>query len=393
VAAEAESGQPGRMFNIAYYQDLRAAGASSALIRESLECCLLKLGRGVYSVIRRCVNARHLMYAQFIDDDEWIRYHEEQAERGQQARDPALQARYREHLNRLRILSYPSYRSGDAVWGISAAYLHRIRMFDVPRGPITVINPRDSSRTAEIERRRRPTCDDVEMHEGAVTTTAARTAVDLISLLGPAAGFAAMEQVLRRHLLGDDEDLIFRLGYPPQLMDDVPGAVDELFAGPLSRMTRGSVRAKKLVKLVSPLSESYAESRTSLLLHQLGLHEFVQQVTVFDGRKQLTRLDFLLKGPSRLDSADGDGSLPAARGPGARGEPRVALYVDGTQKYADGGFDTMNKESRQHNRLLAMGYKVIRFKFNEVMSLFTFRQKLFSQAPELKQLCDRHLLL
>lgn len=118
------------MFNIAYYQDLRAAGASSALIRKSLDCCLLKLGRGVYSVIRRCVNARHLMYAQFIDDDGWIRYHEDQEARGQQARDPALQARYREHLNRLRILSYPSYRSGDAVWGISAAYLHRIRMLD-----------------------------------------------------------------------------------------------------------------------------------------------------------------------------------------------------------------------------------------------------------------------
>src|SRR5699024_3484309 len=50
-------------------------------------------------------------------------------------------------------------------------------------------------------------------------------------------------------------------------------------------------------------------------------------------------------------------------------------------------------ESRQHSRLLAMRYKVIRFKFYEVMSLFTFRQKLFSQAPELKQLCDRHLLL
>src|SRR5699024_12026382 len=108
------------------YQDLRAAGASSALIRESLECCLLKLGRGVYSVIRRCVNARHLMYAQFIDDDERIRYHEEQAERGQQARDPALQARYREHLNRLRNLSYHSYRIWHEGLGISAGNLHRI---------------------------------------------------------------------------------------------------------------------------------------------------------------------------------------------------------------------------------------------------------------------------
>src|SRR5699024_6887991 len=220
-----------------------------------------------------------------------------------------------------------------------------------------------------------------------------RTAMDLISILGPVAGFAAMEQVLRRHLLGDDEDLIVRLGYPPGLMDDVPGSVEELFAGPLSRMTRGSVRARELVALLSPLSESYAESRASLLLHQLGLHEFVQQATVFDGRKMLTRLDFLLKAPAGPGTAASHRNSAGVGGAGAASNPRVALYVDGTQKYVDSGFDAMNRESRQHNRLLAMGYKVIRFKFHEVMTLPAFRQKLFSQAPELKQLCDRHLLL
>ena len=57
------------------------------------------------------------------------------------------------------------------------------------------------------------------------------------------------------------------------------------------------------------------------------------------------------------------------------------------------GFDVMNKESRQHNRLLAMGYKVVRFKFNEVLEAKKFGQKLFQQVPELKSRCRDRLIL
>ena len=82
----------------------------------------------------------------------------------------------------------------------------------------------------------------------------------------------------------------------------------------------------------------------------------------------LTRLDFLLR------------------------DDRVAIYVDGTQKYVDGGFDVMSKESRQQNRLLSMGYRVVRFTFNEVLEPKSFGQKLFRQVPDLRSRCRDRLV-
>ncbi|MCD1285585.1 hypothetical protein ACH82I_15440 [Brevibacterium sp. GP-SGM9] len=353
------------MFNIAYFQDLRCAGVTTTRIRAALSCCLLRLGHGVYSVIRRCGNPGHAVFATFIDNEDWIRFHAEG-----KPRDSGQRARYSEHLDRLRVLSYPNYRPDDVVWSVSAARVHRIGLFDAPVRPISVINPRFRTMNRTIRRHKRPVpAEDTCVFENIVSTTPARTALDLNADLSPAAGFAAMEQVLRRHMLGDDEDLIFRLGYPPNLEAEVPAAVRSLFASPVARLSSGRKRAEKLGGLISPLSESYAESRASLNLHLLGLHDFVQQFEVRDGRRKLTRLDFLLK------------------------NARVALYVDGTQKYVDTGFDAMNKESRQHNRLLALGFKVIRFKFNEVLGLQTFSQKLFSQAPELRGQCGCRLKL
>lgn len=353
------------MCNIAYFQDLRCAGATTTRIRAALDCCLLKLGHGVYSVVRRCGNPGHAMFESFIDNEDWIRFHTEGP-----PRDPGQRARYADHLDRLRVLSYPNYRPDDVVWSVSTARVHRIGLFDPPVRPISVINPRAGTANRTIRRHKRPMpAEDTCVLGDIVSTTPVRTALDLVADLSPAAGFAAMEQVLRRHMLGDDDDLIFKLGYPPDVESEVPTAVRALFAGPIARLSSGRKRAEKLMGLISPLSESYAESRASLNLHLLGLHDFVQQFEVRDGQRKLTRLDFLLKAG------------------------QIALYVDGTQKYVDAGFDAMNKESRQHNRLLALGFTVIRFKFNEVLGLQAFSQKLFSQAPGLRSRCGDRLKL
>ncbi|MBM6589082.1 hypothetical protein [Brevibacterium sp. RIT 803] len=349
------------MYNVVYFRDLRAAGATTTLIRSSLGCCLLKLCRGVYSVVRRCGVPAHSVFLIFAENDEWIRYHEEGTylERSQRPK-------YLEHLDRLRVLTYPSYRDGDVVWGVSAARLHQLGMFGIDSQPISVINPRAGSRSGELVRRqRRIIGGDVEILDGVAVTNRARTALDLIGVLGPAGGFAAMEQVLRASMLGDDEEAAFRRGYPPDLMDHLPENVSELFGPARARMAVGRKRALTLCGLVSPLSESYAESRASLNLHLLGLHDFIQQFDVKEGYRTLTRLDFLFKAA------------------------KVALYVDGTQKYVAAGFDRMNKESHQHNRLLSMGYTVIRFKFNEVLDVATFSRKLFAQAPQLKKSCQK----
>lgn len=349
----------GMKSNVVYFQDLRASGASNSDIRTGLGCCLLKLSRGVYSVIRRCGVRAHLRFQGFAADTAWLEYHES----GRQ-QDREQVRRYKEHLKYLQIIHYPHYRPSDVVCGLSAARLHKIGMFRQPDQPVSVFNPTSGALTSELRRRRRSLAgEDICTVDGLRTTTAVRTALDLRAELGAASGFAAMEQVLRRHMLGDDEEAIFRIGYAPGLLSEVPETAAAVFRSPISRLTRGRKLATALAELVSPLSESYAESRAAFNLHVLGLHDFAQQVDIWEEGYLLTRLDFLLR------------------------DDRVAIYVDGTQKYVDGGFDVMSKESRQQNRLLSMGYRVVRFTFNEVLEPKSFGQKLFRQVPDLRSRC------
>lgn len=351
--------------NIVYFQDLRNVGVSTTEIRGALDCCLKRLSRGVYSVIRRCDVRAHRRFSAFATDVPWLEQHAAGL-----SSEPAHARRYEEHLKHLRIVHYPHFRPDDIICGVSAARLHRIGMFNEPDTSVSVFHPAASTRTSELVRRRRLIAEeDICTVEGLRVTTPARTVLDLRSELGNAAGFAAMEQVLRRHMLGDDEDRIFKLGYPPHLLDDVPQAQIDLFLSPIRRLAKGKMIASRLARLASPLSESYAESQAAFNLHLLGLHDFAQQVDIIDRGRRLTRLDFLFR------------------------EDRIALYVDGTQKYVDGGFDVMSKESRQHNRLLAMGYKVVRFNFSEVHSPKLFSEKLFHQAPELRSRCRNRLIL
>lgn len=353
------------MYNIVHYQDLAAAGVNSTMIRRATRCCLLKICRGVYSVVRRCNEPLHSAIAVFGTDREWMRYHEQGLHRQRSHRRP-----YLEHLARLRVLHYPHYRDGDVVCGVSAARVHKIGLFDVPDEAVTVSHPSASSRSRELIRSRRSLSDaDRVIAQGLNVTTRVRTALDMAHILGPAAGFVALEQVLRGHMFGLDEDAIFKRGYPRDAPTRVPQAVDELFGSATSRMVTGKVQARLLTSAAGPFSESYAESRASLNLHQLGLRDFEQQIDVYDGRRLLTRLDFFHR------------------------RTKVALYVDGTQKYVDAGFERMKKESQQHNRLLAMGYKVVRFRFDEVLTLSGFATKLFAQAPELRSCCGKKLVV
>lgn len=353
------------MYNIVCYDDLAAAGVNTTLIRRAKNCCLVKICRGVYSVVRQCKDPKHSAIAVFGTDREWMRYHEQGLHK-----EKSHRRRYLDHLARLRTLHYPHYRNDDVIWGVSAARLHKIKLFDVTDGPVTVSHPKANSSSRELIRSRRTlVAADRQIVDGLAVTTVARTAVDLIRILGPASGFVALEQVLREHMFGSDEESVFSFGYPRDALTRVPEAVDELFAATIGRLATGKIQARTLISAIRPYSESYAESRASLNLHQLGLRDFSQQIDIFDGHRLLTRLDFLHRAT------------------------KVVLYVDGTQKYVDAGFDRMNKESHQHNRLLAMGYKVVRFRFNELLSLGAFANKLFGQAPELRGFCGNKLVV
>ncbi|KGN39625.1 type IV toxin-antitoxin system AbiEi family antitoxin domain-containing protein [Knoellia subterranea] len=93
---------------------------------------------------------------------------------------------------------------------------------------------------------------------------------------------------------------------------------------------------ENLIALADPKSESPGETRTRLLLHDLG-HEWRSQVTICDGNGGfIARVDFLVAG-------------------------RVILEFDGLKKCAGAkGFTALAAEKRREDELRALGYAIVR---------------------------------
>ncbi|MCF2572180.1 DUF559 domain-containing protein [Brevibacterium sp. UCMA 11754] len=345
------------MHNIVYYRELVSAGVSTRVIRQAQACCLRRLCSGVYTVLARCSNSRHRRFAGFIDDPAWIDLHVQKTPA--QLRDDFS---YQEQLRRLRILSYSRYRSDDVVWGVSAALIHGIPLFDVAPGPISVIHPTSSSRSNEITRHVR-VIDEADrcMYSHLALTTPVRTALDLVRELGQQAGFAAMESVLRASLIGIEEEPDLRFGYPPGFQRLARERAVESWYPAVERLKIGRTSARRMVDSFNPMSESIAESFCSFNLHALKINGFDQQVSIRDSNGFVARVDFLHEAT------------------------RTIIEVDGIGKYLIEGRAAMNKESDRHNRLLALGYTVIRMRFKDLLHLNTFSAKLFAQAPTLRK--------
>ncbi|RAE29441.1 hypothetical protein DN524_33435, partial [Burkholderia multivorans] len=62
-----------QMYNVIRSQELRAHGVHSRVVKSAVDCCLLRLTRGMYSVIRRCENPQHARIAELITDEDWLR--------------------------------------------------------------------------------------------------------------------------------------------------------------------------------------------------------------------------------------------------------------------------------------------------------------------------------
>ncbi|RBP63152.1 hypothetical protein DFO66_11174 [Brevibacterium sanguinis] len=345
------------MYNIVRTAELSACGIDSRVIRSALSCCLLRLSYGVFTIVSRCQDFRHSRIAALITDDEWItRSIEHRAREG-----GGVDFDYLGTVEKLRIASYPHYRDGDVICGTSAAVIHELPMRRLPRGPITIAHPSARRKSEVISRTTREIPQEDIVHVGKmVLTSPVRTSFDLIAILGEAEAFAALEHTLRRAVFGADPE-IGRCGYPPDTSEWAAEKRERLFRPCLERLPTRRRRALRLLEHAGPLSESYAESRCSYDLLMLGLREFEQQVEIYDGRQRLARVDFLHRGSKTI------------------------LMVDGAGKYVLNGFPLMRRESDQHNRLLALGYRIVRFSFDDVIDLEAFATKLFMQAPHLRQ--------
>ncbi len=352
--------------NVVTSQTLRAVGVASVEISRAVDCCLIRVCRGVYSIAVACTVPRHARIRELITDTVWTDRFKDSSI-AEQIENREIRAQ----LARLEVIHYPHYRRGDVVSGVSAALLHDLPMFDLPLRPLTVMHSTASTLSPAIRRFRRtvPSADRAILSDVEVTSSI-RTSLDLIEYGGPVAGFAALEATLRRGV-HQRYGLKKRLGFAnPRVLADIGrNLVAQDFAPAALRLARGRRRAVNLLAHISPLSESYAESRSSFNLHFLGLHDFDQQWNVAHDGDFLTRLDFLHR------------------------QSMTALAVDGSGKYEEFGRSRLKRESYQHNMLLTMGYKVVHFAFRDILNPQVFGAKLFQQAPELLKFRGKPLRL
>ena len=347
------------MYNVVRTSELRARGVQSRCIRDAIGCCLLALTQGMYSIVVRCSNPRHSAIAEFVTDEAWIKRVAELTDQ----QSGLLRFELLDMFEKLRVASYPHYGVDDVIWRVSAGFIHDFQLFRPPRGKVFIAHPTRRHSSADVVRTSKsvPEADVVRIGKMSLTSPI-RTAFDLIGQLGEPEGFAALETCLRRSVFGSDAgaDEAARFGYPPDTQALAERRIAEDFMPVLLRLSKGQSRAQRLLSAVGPLSESYAESRFKYNLAQLRLTGFRQQTRIWDGRAFLTRVDFLHR------------------------ESRTIVLVDGFSKYADNGVRLVRKEVRQYNRLLELGYRIVRLNFNEVINLEECATKLFGQAPHLR---------
>lgn len=347
------------MYNIVRTRELNANGIHSRRIGSAVGCCLLKLTFGMYSIVARCQSPRHGRIMDLITDEAWIKTVGEQTDATGRKSFALLDT-----IEKLRVASYPLYRSDDVVCGVSAAYIHDLPLYRPPRGLIHVANPSRRWKSSDLSRTTRSIPQEDSVCIGKMMLTSpVRTALDLIGHLGESAAFAALEKVLRRAVFGTDlrADDAARFGYPKNTGQLARTCIQEDFAPVVGRLSKGHRRAERLLVSISPLSESYAESLCSYNLSILTISGVEQQVDVFDGHRHIARVDFMHRASKTI------------------------IFVDGVSKYVDSGFSLMRKESAQYNRLIAMGYRIVRLSFAEAVELESLATKLYGQAPWLRR--------
>ena len=347
------------MYNVVRTVQLRSVGVTSPVIKQALGCCLTKLSFGVYSITQRCTDRRHAMIRSLITDLDWIRVNNQH--RQKQAKDRDFD--YEAIVQKLKISSYPNFREGDVIVGVSSAVIHDLPLYRPPFNRIVVAHPTAHLTGPLVTRvtRKIPPCDTVSIGK-MVLTRPARAAMELIPEMGEPAAFAALDAVTRREVFGSEEeaDRAARFGYHSDTAQWTRQVIETVLQPVAERLTRHRKRALRLVEHTSALSESYAESRARLNLITLRVHGFEPQVDVYEGQRHIARVDFMHR------------------------ESKTVLLVDGTTKYVQHGFDRMQKETDQYNKLISLGYTVIRVNFHEVIDLEVFTTKLFGQAPTLR---------
>jgi len=202
---------------------------------------------------------------------------------------------------------------GAAFSGLTAAWLHRLDL--QPCDPIEVTIPPErgiSVRAGMAVRRAMLSTGDIVARRGLPVTSPLRTVVDLASTLPLVEAVVAADGAVRRRLIS---------------VADL-----EAYAADRGRR-RGAARARRVIELVEPLSESPMETRLRLLLVLGGLPRPLAQVSLHDEHGRFV-------------------GRPDLYYPGAR---LGIEYDGGTHR------DSLVEDDRRQNRLLNAGFRLLRF--------------------------------
>jgi very-short-patch-repair endonuclease len=204
--------------------------------------------------------------------------------------------------------------------GVTAGWLHGLDLR--PTSPIEVTIPPGcgvSQRAGVRLRRSALAPTDIVVRQRLPTTSRLRTTFDLARHLAFIEAVVAVDMALHN-----------RLTSLPRLRDYV--AAHAAF--------RGAAQARKVVKLAEPRSESPMETRLRLLLINAGLPRPQAQAELRDERAAFV---------ARVDLYYPD--------------QRLAIEYDGSTHR-----DSLVADNRRQNRLLAAGYRLLRFTAADVQS-------------------------
>lgn len=212
-------------------------------------------------------------------------------------------------------------RTGYALSHVSAVGAWRLPVIEEDLGPIHLSGVgAGRARRSDTVRTHPPVAAvDVTVYDGMTLVRPALAVVQTALDSGVRAGVVAADAGLRGGWFG---------------RDDLALAMATL----ASRSGRRMVRARLMVELASPRSESVGESWCRVLFAALGMAQPAQQVDIHDERGCfVARVDFLDRGT------------------------KTVIEFDGLTKYAGAlGRDALVAEKRREDAIRRLGYRVVR---------------------------------
>lgn len=332
-------------------------GLSRHQLDQAVRCCLERLARGIYIVVKQC--AKHRDFARFIDDERLLEMC------GQAIADPkarGLQARVATSKHIALATLSPVVSDSDVLSRETASLIHGIPLLSMPPLMLRSHHPFISNKGSQLTRSKvRVDDEQIVTWNLKHVTSVARTAVDTAFYSSLEQGVVAVDYVLfcrMRELAGAQNpflsDAPSREALLVQAQSELHTVVESNSALARSR------RVKQALKLANGQSESPAESLARLCLLLLGITDIEQQVNLRDPDSGYTyRVDFLIRTLKLIIEIDG-----------------LIKYVELSQGGYSSGASTLAEEKKRQYRLERMGYRVVRVMWRDLMEPRRFAQVL-----------------